>query len=252
MQIKHFLYLILFCSLLGVSACDDQIENLDIDYKYEYFPLSIGKYIIYDVDSVTYSFESGGGTAVETVDFEWKETVVDTFRDAQNRLVYEVERTRRDSSQQAWRLVNVLTITKTGERLERVENNRRFVALFFPLKTTIAPLNLYQYFSELETIAVSGDVIEAFKGWEYVVTEVDVTATVNDFSFNETATVSYADMENAIELRSVTAQYAKNIGLISKELKILDTQCISACAGQTWEEKAEKGFILKMKIKEYN
>lgn len=249
MQIKYLFYLALACSLF--VACDDNIEYRDIDYKYEYFPLSIGKYIIYDVDSVTYGFASGGGTAVETASFEWKETVVDTFRDAENRLVYEVERSRRDSSQQAWQLVSVLAVTQTGERLERVENNRRFVELFFPLKME-DPLNLYQYFDELELVSVRGEVIEAFKGWEYLITEMDVPATVNGFLFNETATVSYANMENAIELRTVTTQYAKNIGLIYKEIKILDTQCISACANMTWEEKAEKGFMLKMKLKQYN
>ena len=44
----------------------------------------------------------------------------------------------------------------------------------------------------------------------------------------------------------------KNVGLIFKEMKILDTQCIIDCEGQPWEQKAEKGFILRMEIISHN
>ena len=96
------------------------------------------------------------------------------------------------------------------------------------------------------------EVIEAFKGWEYLVNELDVPSSVNNFSLDSTSTISYANSENVIELRSAKEQYAKNIGLIFKEYKILDTQCISDCIGMTWEEKAEQGFILRMTMIDYN
>ena len=57
---------------------------------------------------------------------------------------------------------------------------------------------------------------------------------------------------NLIELREAIEKYARNVGLIEKQMRILDTQCIIECEGEPWEVKAEKGFILKQRILEFN
>lgn len=245
-----FLLLILSCLCILLVSCDET-EDFVLDTKEAYYPLEIGKYITYSVDSIRYSSSSGGGIDVDTSTFQWQEMVVDTFRDGANRLVYEVERMRRDSASQNWQLVNVLAVTKTEDRVEWVEDNRRFVKMLFPLKLEDTS-NVFQYFDEFELVSVNGEVIEAFKSWEYLVDELDIPSSVNSFSFDSTSTVSYANSENVIELRLAKEQYAKNIGLVFKEYKILDTQCISDCVGMTWEEKAEQGFILRMKMIDYN
>ena len=246
---KYFL-LIFSCLCIVFVSCDET-EDFVLDTKEAYYPLEIGKYITYSVDSIRYSSASGGGTNIDTSTFQWREMVVDTFRDSANRLVYEVERMRRNNPSQSWSLVNVLAVTKTAEKIEWVENNRRFVKMFFPLKLEDTS-NVFQYFDELELVAVNGEVIEAFKGWEYLVDELDVPSSVNNFSFDSTSTVSYANSENVIEIRLAKEQYAKNIGLVAKEYLILDTQCISDCIGMSWEEKAEQGFILRMKMIDHN
>jgi len=55
-----------------------------------------------------------------------------------------------------------------------------------------------------------------------------------------------------IELRLSYERYARGVGLIEREMRILDTQCIEACSTKTWAEKAEKGFIVRQKIRDYN
>jgi hypothetical protein len=65
-------------------------------------------------------------------------------------------------------------------------------------------------------------------------------------------TVREADSENLIELRRSRVKYAKGIGLVYRELWVLDTQCIEQCDGKPWEEKAEKGFILSQTITAHN
>ena len=191
----------------------DEMDDFVLDTKEAYYPLEIGKYITYSVDSIRYSAQSGGGTNIDTSSFQWREMVVDTFRDGESRMVYEVERMRRDDASQDWQLVNVLSVTKTANRVEWVENNRRFVKMFFPMKLEDTS-SVFQYFDEFELISVNGEVIEAFKGWEYLVNELDVPSSVNNFSLDSTSTISYANSENVIELRSAKEQYAKNIGLI--------------------------------------
>jgi hypothetical protein len=65
-------------------------------------------------------------------------------------------------------------------------------------------------------------------------------------------TVQNADSENLIELRLAHEKYARGVGLVYRELWILDTQCIEDCIGMTWEQKAEKGFILKQTLIDHN
>ncbi len=87
-------YILFVASFLFLLASCDETENFVLDSKEAYFPLEIGKYITYSVDSIQYSTSSGGATNVVSSTFQWREMVVDTFRDAENRLVYEVEECR--------------------------------------------------------------------------------------------------------------------------------------------------------------
>ncbi|MCC6724075.1 MAG: hypothetical protein IT258_06155, partial [Saprospiraceae bacterium] len=101
-------------------------------------------------------------------------------------------------------------------------------------------------------VTVAGESIEMFKGWDYRILQAGEAASFGALQFDETATVEESDSENLIELRRSMSTYAKGIGLVYRELWILDTQCLENCVGQSWEEKAEKGFILKQTITNYN
>ncbi|MBK9490095.1 MAG: hypothetical protein IPO07_15970 [Haliscomenobacter sp.] len=47
-------------------------------------------------------------------------------------------------------------------------------------------------------------------------------------------------------MRRGTERYAADVGLVYRELSVLNTQCLM-CQGQAWEKKAQSGFILKMR-----
>lgn len=235
--------------MIGIFSCEETIENLEIDFNYEYFPLEIGKHIIYNVDSVTYS-TLNDAILIDTATFQWRETVVDTFRDNAGRLIYEVEREQRNTLSENWQRVNVLAVYRGGDRLEWTEGNRKFLKMTYPLSDTVWDGNMY--IDESEIVAIKNEPIELFKGWSYEVVSLDAPYDINNFNFNECLIITQANVENAIELRYSREVYAENVGLIYKEMKILDTQCISDCIDQTWEEKAERGFILKMSVVEYN
>ena len=248
-QIIYFSFFII-SMIVVFAACDSNIEDYQTDYKYEYFPLEMGKTLTYEVDSIVYSTSSGGDILKETASYELRETVVDTFRDNENRLVYEVERQRRDSATMDWQIQEVLKVYRGETRLEWTENNRTFLKMIFPIKAE-QTWDGNMFFDETELVAIRGEVIELFKSWESQTADVDVPATVNSNSFENTTTIYQANAENLIELRFSQEQYAKDVGLIYKEVMILDTQCIEDCLDMTWEEKAEKGFILRMRIKAF-
>lgn len=89
-----------------------------------------------------------------------------------------------------------------------------------------------------------------FKDWTSVIEKMEGEVTLNRFTFKDVLTVLLVNNENLIEYRYGIEQYAKNVGLVYRELWILDTQKIDPTL--PWKQKAEKGFILKQKIIAHN
>ena len=72
----HRLAYLLF---LGLSAsfffaCESEVEEVDIDFGYDYFPLEVGRSWYYQVDSVIYD-PSLGGTDVDSSRTFVRETI---------------------------------------------------------------------------------------------------------------------------------------------------------------------------------
>lgn len=106
---KHHLLPITYCLLffaycLLLSSCKDKLDTYNIDYKYGYLPMDTGKYITYNVDSI---FSYNSSFTRDTVSYQLKELVADTFYDADNELSYRLELYRRPNSNAAWNLDRV-------------------------------------------------------------------------------------------------------------------------------------------------
>lgn len=249
---KHLI--LIFAGLLFLISCDETTENIDIDYGYDYYPVEIGKYIIYDVDSITYD-PSANVTLIDTTSYQAKEEIVDTTLDNEGRTVYVIHYSTRNDANVAWQLENVYTTVVTSEWVERTEENLRFVKLLFPQRVDDT-WDGNRYFAEENILVmVRGETLELFKNWNSAIIDKGSSTTIGAFTFDDVLTIRHADDENLIEKRFVEEKYARTVGLIEKTVMILDTQCggnLSNCTDLTWEEKAEKGFILKMKVNNYN
>ena len=123
--------------------------------------------------------------------------------------------------------------------------------MVFPLKQGL-DWDGNQYIDITTIIPIAGESVEVFKSWSYEALTIGEAETNGDYNFEEVATISQADSENLIELRQSQEKYSKNVGLVYREMKILDTQCIIECENMIWEDKAEKGFILKQEINDFN
>jgi hypothetical protein len=114
--------------------------------------------------------------------------------------------------------------------------------MIFPLKEG-QTWNPTIFVDPLSKVEVKGEPLELFKGWEAKVKSIDKSWN----QYPNTLEIQFSDYENAIELRRGTERYAANLGLVYRELSVLNTQCLNACLGQPWEKKAQAGFILKMR-----
>lgn len=235
--------------ILWLAACETTPDDYQVALDYEYFPLQVGKFIVYEVDSTIY--DPTGDTSVFSSKTLVKEEVVDTISDNNGLTLYKIERYQRTADTLPWQVTKVFTASIQDNKAIQTEDNLRFIKVVFPAKKNKTWDGNVHFNSSL-IVTVAGESLEMFKGWSYKIESSGEPETVGDFNFDEVLTVRESDNENLIELRRSKAKYAKGIGLVYRELWILDTQCIEQCEGQTWEEKAEKGFILTQKIIAHN
>ena len=99
--------------------------------------------------------------------------------------------------------------TRTVARAERVEENFRIISLIFPVK---------------EEQVWNGNALNVNAEQEFEITEADVTETINGNTIDSVAKVLQQSQQNIIENRFRTEWYARNIGLVYKEIIDLDLQ----------------------------
>lgn len=238
-----------------VWACDQRtIQEPSLAFDYEYFPLDVGDFWEYEVDSFIYRPGQNGGVAIDSIQSQLREVVVDTFRDNANLLNFIVEQYTRRSTDAPWQVRNVLRLARNEEQAFRVEDNLRFLKMVFPPKADRSWPGT-NYFDEFTAIPVAGGDIEVFKGWESTILTRDGFWQAGDLSFEEVLEIEIADFNTFIERREGKEYYAKDVGLISRSLTIFDTQCQICCGGdcgdRPWEEKAELGFVIEQKLIRY-
>ena len=226
--------------MVCVLACQEEFAPPELEFRYEYFPLSIGQQRNFIVDSILYD-PQGSRVQVDTTTTYIRELVVDTFRNASKALEYRIERFERRNPGNPWVLRSVLTESRTLTQAQRFENNFRLLKIIFPAKLD-QQWNPLVFVDPATKVDVKGEPLELFKGWEAALVNIDQSWN----QYPNTLEVQFSDYENAIELRRGTERYATDVGLVYRELSVLNTQCLM-CQGQAWEKKAQSGFILKMR-----
>ena len=242
---------------LNTGCSSNETEEFSVDFGYDYFPLEMGKFRIYALDSVV--FDPGlQQTIVDSSFILVREVVADTFLDNTGQVNFRIERSERAAATEPWRNTETLVLSRDDSRAMFTEDNLRFIKMTFPLKVGNA-WDGNAFFDPQVVTPVAGETIQMFKDWSYEVLSVTDRAEWDNQSFADVLTLQLADNENLIELRRGKEQYAMGIGLIYRELYILDTQCKVCCNGDftsceplPWEEKAEKGFILRKRLIEFN
>jgi hypothetical protein len=217
-----------------------------------YFPIDSGTYAIYNVEYVLYNdFES----RVDTFNYLLKELVGETETDNQGKPYRRIERYILNDSSTSWEFRQVWAAQLLGNFAYRIEDNQRFVTISFPLFKGKEWDGLV-YIRKDTTISIPGGTIDMYKDWgNFKVLSLDEPEFIAGINYDSVLTIQRVEKINNIERRYSLEKYAKNIGLISRQDSILDTQCggnIATCINTPWALKAEKGFILNMQLIETN
>jgi hypothetical protein len=237
---------LLLCYLLTTESCKKPNSNYTANYQYNYYPLDSGHYVIYNVDSVYFN----ENYVRDTVTYQWRVTIGDTFYDNMNRLNRKLVIYRRGDSTQAWTFDRQWYALLTTTNLQVNEDDLRFIKLVFPpsLGETWNG-NLYISTTNLPP----NDPYLIFTGWNYYYENTDTALNINGNNLSNVMVVSEVDNVSFINKTVRTEMYAPNIGLVYEEWIGLSTGGSSVVTPQFgWDTAATSGFSIHMWLVGYN
>ena len=264
MKLQDFPIAIALFTLFGLSCTPETtLEPREVDWGYEYYPLQLGLSWTYEVDSVYYLSDGEVGFR-DTVSVRLREVLADTFTDLSGVRQYRLERYIRAGADSTWVFAGVAAMSRTKRQAIRQEGNFRLIRLPFPL----ALGGIWQpaaHFDEQAFITIGSQPVTVFEAWSFQVLDTAGAFQLGDASLDQVVTVENrsADLD-PFTRRRVVERYAPGIGLVSREMDILDTDCLlccddnadggydlldtTICAEVPWAERAEVGFLLRQKL----
>ena len=227
---KKLTYFILALVVITTNSCSKDDEQL-VDLGLDYFPVEIGKYVEFVVDSTFVDEQFGAPSTV--VQYELREVIAEEFIDQSGRTVQRIDRFVKDSTGN-WIIRDVWTQFRSNSKAERVEENQRKFRLSFrpdfEKRWDLNAFNNDQVFSNTSPFE--------FVEMEYQ--EIDEPYTVNGMTFDSTIAVNTTYPSNLIITLIEYERFAKGVGLIEKEWVELNSQW--DMVSQTWKDT---GFTVK-------
>lgn len=223
--------------MITIIACDSSDDSTPLDIGKDYIPLKKGWFQIYDVNEIIYNLGEP-----ETLAYELKTIVVDSFANAEENYTYVIYRSKRVEDGD-WQYIDTWSIRVSNKEAVVQEENIPFVALRFPVQEGIQ-WNGNEYNTVLNP--VDGEPEDLYR-----LDNVGGSYTVESTSFDDCITVNQEDNQEFIVYFDKRAEiYARNVGLIYKEKTQLHycTDTEQGCIGQ---QIVEEGVIYKQSIKSY-
>ncbi|HEV8082509.1 MAG TPA: hypothetical protein VGP55_04865 [Chitinophagaceae bacterium] len=217
-MVKYLPELILISFLF--SSCKKETEKFVSTEVTDYYPLEIGKYITYDLDSTVYYINFGQQANV--INYQVQDRVDAHISDNQGRPAYRILRFIRKDASQQWVPNNTFMVVPTANSIEFIENNLRYLKLEQPVKQDFS----WKGNSFIDTYSNYTDV-KYLEDWDYIYDSINVPLIINSLAIDSTIKVferdeflgqdpsipgtQYAEKNYAVE------KYGKGIGLIYRE-----------------------------------
>ncbi len=220
---KVFL-LLLITSALIFSACKKSTEDFKLVSVSDYYPLKIGKYITYNLDSTVFV---NFGTVQEIHSYQVKHVVDALITDNLGRPAYRIIRYIRTTSTGPWVPDNTFMAVASESFVEFIENNMRFLKLKAPVRNGFS----WKGNTYIDTYSLNSDV-KYLDDWDYTYDSVDVKITLGAFTIDSTLKVAQSDEilgnpndpNSYSEINYGVEKYGKNLGLIYRKFLHVEYQ----------------------------
>lgn len=198
--------MLLLTSFFVFQACKKSQTIAPSDLGYSYYPMEIGAWTIYEVDSTVWDDFTG---LVTTYQYKVKELNESEFTDLEDRTATRIERYVKFSDTVSYRISDIWYSTRTSQRAERLEENKRFIKLVFPVRNGTD---------------WDGNALNTDDRMEYEYKEVDKPYVVNGITFDSTLVVIQDQQFSLISQDTLYEVYARNVGMIYKRYQSLVTE----------------------------
>jgi hypothetical protein len=217
--------------IFSITSCGKETEEFKTESISDYFPLAVGKYITYRLDSTVFT---NFGRNEEIHRYQVKHVVDAQVPDNLGRPSYRIIRYLRDSlGTQPWVENGTYFITPLTDQVEVIEDNLRFIKLHLPFKlNTDWKGNKYlsdDPYASLYTFNNDDDMND----WDYNMDKFETTTTIGGKTVSDVYTISQIDESynapvtdfNIAGWRTLASEkYSKGIGLVSRDLIMWEYQ----------------------------
>lgn len=213
------LILAFLLSGLCLTSCKKEQGTTTATGYADYFPLKAGHSVTYAVDSTVWD-DFDCSTRRDTVWMRY--TVADSFTDAEGRVSYPINIDQRAADTLPWSPQRTIYATSTGQRLEVVDGNLRFIKLIFP----VVEGSTWNGNAHINTTEQE---LQYFDGWEYSYASVGQSFNTGYKTYDNTLSVPAVDdsqnnpddptLVEAYAYRTLSREvYAKDAGLVFREM----------------------------------
>jgi hypothetical protein len=211
---KKYIPLVSIAVLLLFNGCKKSTETFSSTTLQDYSPLTVGKYITYQLDSLIYlSFGTRDTTISYEVKFENDADITDNLGRPASRIIRYIRKTAANP----WVPDATFMTVNATTSLEFMENNLRYVKLKLPVKDGTT----WKGNSYIDTYSLNSE-LKYLDDWDYIYENVGSPATVGTFSLENTLTVNQRDEvigdpldpASYSEVNIGTEKYALGIGLV--------------------------------------
>lgn len=202
---------------LFMNACKKSTETLQTASISAYSPLTVGKYITYQLDSLVFT---NFGVNTETRTYQAKYLVDAQITDNMGRPSYRIIRYLRKTAANAWAPDASFMATNTGNGLEFVENNLKYTKLRLPIRDAYT----WKGNSFIDAYSINSE-LKYLNDWDYTYDSVNMASKVGNTTFDSTIRVSQRDEvigypeipSSYSEVNYGMEKYAKGVGLIYRK-----------------------------------
>lgn len=215
----------------------------------DYYPLQPGKYITYQLDSTVFiSF----GTRDTVIRYQVQDRVDAQITDNTGRPAYRVLRFIRKNESQPWTPGNTFMVVPTGNSIEYIENNLRYVKLQLPIVQDFT----WKGNGYIDASSINSEV-RYLDDWDYMYDSVNVPLSLGSLVIDSTIKVAQRDEflgqdpnepgTQYGERNYSVEKYAKGIGLVYKEFIHWEFQGAHPPADASYT-----GYGVKLSITDHN
>ncbi|MBC7866719.1 MAG: hypothetical protein H7X88_04215 [Gloeobacteraceae cyanobacterium ES-bin-316] len=214
---RIYLFVMLAMMAVFINACEKSSETFQTASISDYSPLVVGKFIVYKLDSAVYT---NFGVNAEVRSYEVKYLVDAQITDNLGRPAHRIIRFIRNTAANPWVSDATFMATNTGNGLEFLEDNRRFLKLRTPMRDFYS----WKGNSYLDTYSINSE-IKYLDDWDYTYDSVNMPAKIGTFLLDSTLKVDQrdeiignpGDPTSYAEINFGSEKYAKGIGLVYRK-----------------------------------